>query len=442
MKEKLSALYTERRAQLITMIKGTYPQIGEGAVVLFGAFEHERRHFRQESSFYYFSGVEEAGVVLVIDLSGKTILFVPHCPSRERWVASTLTPSKEQADELGVDEIRYLGAAHGHYQVSPLFNRPQYESLLTTLLSYTTHDKHALFTFCSADPYHYVEQKLKLERLLRFEPSLEKTLIDIEPLVARLRRTKSREEIERIYKAVELTMVAHEAAARVIEPGSSERDICSGIEYVFAEGGGRVAFPSIVATGPHSTILHYGAGKTEMKAGDVVVIDIGAEVDYYCADLTRTYPVSGIFTQRQREIYTLVLETQDYIASLAKPGIWLSNKDKPTESLQHCAQSFLEKRGYAEFFPHGIGHFLGLDVHDVGDTKEPLQEGDVITIEPGIYLPKEKFGIRIEDDYWIVKDGVVCLSESLPKEPSAIEEMAQSSMEFEEDEEYEDEDFQ
>ena len=171
----------------------------------------------------------------------------------------------------------------------------------------------------------------------------------------------------------------------------------------------------------------------KLVAGDLVVVDIGAEVDYYCADITRTYPVSGTFSKRQRDVYTIVLATQEYIASIAKPGMWLNNKEKPEQSLQHCAQKFLEKHNYHTYFPHGIGHFLGMDVHDVGDVHEPLQEGDVITIEPGIYLQKEQLGIRIEDDYWIVKDGVICLSDALPKEAHAIEEMAQSSMEFDEE---------
>jgi Xaa-Pro aminopeptidase len=120
-----------------------------------------------------------------------------------------------------------------------------------------------------------------------------------------------------------------------------------------------------------------------------------------------------------------VLETQEYIASLAKPGIWLSNKDKPEQSLNHLAKKYLTERGYGAYFPHGIGHFLGLDVHDVGDYSVPLREGDVITIEPGIYIPEENIGIRIEDDYWIVKDGVVCLSEFIPKRAEDIEAIVQ-----------------
>jgi Xaa-Pro aminopeptidase len=125
-----------------------------------------------------------------------------------------------------------------------------------------------------------------------------------------------------------------------------------------------------------------------------------------------------------------VLETQNYIAEKARPGIWLSNADKPEESLNHLAKKFIADKGYGDYFPHGIGHYLGLDVHDVGDYKEPLKIGDVITIEPGIYIPQERIGIRIEDNYWIVKDGVVCLSEELPKSAYEIERMVRERFEY------------
>ena len=141
-------------------------------------------------------------------------------------------------------------------------------------------------------------------------------------------------------------------------------------------------------------------------------------------------------------MYNIVLETQTYIAECAKPGMWLKNKDKADKSLHHLAVKFLEKRGYDKYFPHGIGHFLGLDVHDVGDYNDPLQEGDVITIEPGIYIPQESIGIRIEDNYWITKDGATCLSEHLPKQADDIELIVQQALHGEDDDtDQEDEDF-
>ncbi len=148
-----------------------------------------------------------------------------------------------------------------------------------------------------------------------------------------------------MYKAVELTMVAQEAAATVIQPGVKESLIKAGIEYIFAESGGTPAFPSIVAAGKNTTILHYHGGDVAIKPNELVVVDIGAEYDYYCADITRTYPASGTFTKRQREVYEAVLATHEYIASIAKPGLWLKNPDKPKESLHHLAVAHLEKKG-------------------------------------------------------------------------------------------------
>ena len=202
----------------------------------------------------------------------------------------------------------------------------------------------------------------------------------------------------------------------------------AGLEYMMTGAGAKPSFPSIVASGKNSTILHYSPSERIIKKGDLVVVDIGAEYNYYCADLTRTYPVSGKFTPRQRELYQLVLDTQSYIADVAKPGMWLKNKANPEQSLHHLAVSFLKERGYEQYFIHGIGHYLGIDVHDVGTYETPLQEGDVITIEPGLYLPEEKIGIRIEDNYWIVKNGAICLSEELPKSLEEIERIMQTTV--------------
>jgi Xaa-Pro aminopeptidase len=262
-----------------------------------------------------------------------------------------------------------------------------------------------------------------------------------------MRRKKDMGEIEALYKAVEITMLAHEAAAHALGHGVLEGEVQANLEYMFTGSGARCAFPSIVAGGKNGTVLHYVENSDQVKNGDLVIVDIGAENDYYCADLTRTYPVSGKFTQRQREIYNLVLATQEYIAELAKPGMWLSNKEHPDKSLNHLAKKYLSDRGYGHYFVHGIGHYLGLDVHDVGDYTTPLQEGDVITIEPGIYIPEEGIGVRIEDDFWIVRDGVVCLSDPLPRTVEEIEHFMKEGLEaddpaFAGEEEYDDDDAQ
>lgn len=396
-------MYQERRQELAKQVR-TLPEAQQnGVIMLLGSFEQTRCRFRQNSTFYYYTGVEEPGAVVLIDLDGASTLYVPQfAGNRAQWLDGVITPDAETAKKLGFQSIQYLGKPYPGYEACQAYERPECEALRQALGT-----KTIFMPGKSVEPFKAV---------------------DIAAIVAKMRRTKNRAEVETMYKAVELTMVAQEAAARCIADGVSESMVQAGIEYVFTEQGARIAFPSIVASGKQSTVLHYHRNNKAMRSGDLVVVDIGAEVDYYCADLTRTYPVSGVFSKRQKEIYTAVLETQDYIASQARPGIWLSNKEKPAESLHHLAVSFLEKKGYAQYFMHGIGHFLGMDVHDVGDGRIPLQEGDVITIEPGIYIAAERIGVRIEDNYWIVKDGVQCLSEALPKSVAEVEELAQASV--------------
>ena len=284
-----------------------------------------------------------------------------------------------------------------------------------------------LFVLAPETPTGYVEQRSILQRLQQF--GMHTKTVDISSIVAEMRRTKDMQEMEELFKAVEITCLAQEAAARAITNGMSEAEVQASLEYIMVGSGAQPSFPSIVGSGSNATVLHYNQNNDTMKNGDLVVVDIGARYNYYCADITRTYPVSGTFTARQKEIYSIVLETQTYIAEKARPGIWLSNAEKPDESLNHLAKAFIKEKGYGDYFPHGIGHYLGLDVHDVGSYKEPLKAGDVITIEPGIYMPEERIGIRIEDNYWIVKDGVICLSEALPKSIPEIEQMVQEQFE-------------
>lgn len=422
-------LYRSRRTALLERIRTQFPDKKEGALVLFAGFEHLSPTFRQEASFFYLSGIREPGVVLYVELDGTTTLYIPNCgETRAQWVMEPIPLKQENAQELGVDFVKPLGASCVGYSFHPFFPQAEYEYLLAALRAVA--DKAgALFTLNPQDDHRCADQRLLLKRLAEFVPGIEKSFIDVLPLIAQLRRVKSQEEIEYLYKAIEITALAQEAAAHAIADGVRECEVQAGLEYIITGSCSRTTFPSIVATGKNATVLHYNLNRDTLVDGQLVVVDCGAEYDYYCADITRTYPVSGKFNARQKELYTIVLETQEYIASIAKPGMWLSNKEKPDQSLNHLAKKFLkDKGGYDQYMPHGIGHFLGIDVHDVGDASEPLQEGDVITIEPGIYIPQEGIGIRIEDDYWIVKDGAVCLSEDIPKSIKEVEALVKKTL--------------
>lgn len=432
------SIFVSRRKDLLQAVKQSGAQ--SGLIVLFAGFEDDCRSFKQESSFFYLTGIQEPGVVLVMDMQGKTTLYKPNCgDTRSQWVFSPIELTDANAKKLGLDAIAPLGQACAGYQIHPFFPQEEYQHLID-LLANTCAQSGKIFTLCPDNASQYVTQRLLLHRLESFIPAFRENLVDISPIVAEQRRRKDMAEIEHLYKAVEITTVAQEAAAQAIKHDVLECEVQASLEYIFLASGARPAFPSIVGSGKNSTVLHYNVNRGTMKSGDLVVVDIGAEYDQYCADITRTYPVNGVFSKRQREVYNIVLETQEYIATIAKPGYWLRNAQNPDKSLHHLAKNFLAKKGYDKYFPHGIGHFLGLDVHDVGDYDRPLQEGDVFTIEPGIYIPEEKIGIRIEDDYWVVKDGVVCLSENLPKKPEDIEALMKGQIEddFDEDEDIDD----
>lgn len=425
-REKIdTTIFKNRRNDLVKVLKTQYPhQADSGVIVLFGGFEHDRTTFRQESSFYYLTGVEEPASAVLIDIrSGFSTLYLPNFgKEREKWVDPEVTLTKENKNAFGFDALALLGEPCKGYQCHPFFTPQEYSSLLK-ILKQCIQNKQSIFTFNPTNQHAYIEQRFIIQRIHSMLPGFNELCLDISPLVAHMRRTKTHAELELLYKAIDITMKAHLGICQEISADNIEYELQALIEYMFVSLGGSAAFPSIIASGKNSTILHYHHNNKHLKKGDVVVIDIGADYNYYCADITRTYPVSGRYTKRQRELYSIVLETQNYIASLAQPGYWLSNKEQPHASLHHLAQEFLRSKGYDQYFTHGIGHFLGIDVHDVGDYQQPLQPGDVITIEPGIYIPEENIGIRIEDNYWIVEDGAVCLSEELPKHPDDIEKM-------------------
>jgi Xaa-Pro aminopeptidase len=421
-------LYATRGKELLGAIKEEHPEREHGLVMLIAGFEHDRSMFWQESSFYYYTGITEPGAVLQLDFSGTSTLYVPNCgSSREQWMHSPIELTQENAKTLGLDKITVLGDQCAGYQFFPFFRPASYRYLLDRLKQLVA-AQGTLYTLYPDNEHEYVEQRLVLNRLISLIDGLSHQITDISEIVADARRRKDMYEVAMIGRAIEITELAHEAAAQAIESGVLECEVQASLEYIMTASGSRPAFPSIVATGKNGTILHYMANGAPLRNGDLVVVDIGATYEGYCADLTRTYPVSGTFTKRQRDLYQLVLDTQTYIADLAKPGMYLNNADHPEQSLHHLAQAFLKKRGYDQYFVHGIGHFIGLDVHDVGNVKEPLKEHDVFTIEPGIYISKEGIGIRIEDDYLMVKKGAICLSGQLPKEPAMIEGMVQEAL--------------
>ncbi len=415
--------HVERRRNLLALIKDKYPQ-KSGSLFLCAGFERDREVFYQDSSFHYFFGLQEPAVMIYQPLGGETFLYTPdYTIDRNAWLPETM--DAELLTALSVDKIEKLGKPVAGYSTGPFFTKEALENL-SAVLKIVCQEGGFIFTpLCDVA----TECRWIIEQLCTFTPELRAHLIGIDDLIAELRQTKSSREIEYLYHAAEITAMAQQAAAGVIRKNQTEADVQAALEFVFTESGATRAFTSIVGSGKNSTILHYTNNSALLPENGLVVVDIGASFNHYCSDVTRTYPVSGSFSARQKKVYQDVLDTQSYIADLARPGMYLKNKNHPKICLNTLAHEFLQKRGYAveTEFPHGIGHFVGLDVHDVGDYNKPLEVGDIITIEPGIYLRTEELGVRIEDVYWIVNEGAVCLTEEIPKGIRETEEFMRNS---------------
>ncbi|MBU1007495.1 aminopeptidase P N-terminal domain-containing protein [Candidatus Dependentiae bacterium] len=391
-------MYKKRRALLLDMLHEMYPEVERGVVVFFAGFEDSRYIFRQESSFYYFTGINEPGAVTCLYWDGREELFLPkYSRAREQW-ATTASLGGHSFD------MKSLGKPCQSYYMKPFFYEDEYENVIKDLKDYLG-KQGLLLTLLDQSNDSYFFPIHRFENLFSCMSLIAEQVADISPMVASLRRKKDDHELELLSQAIEVTKKAHLAVAQTIKPDMYEYELQAEIERVFTKQHAQIAFPSIVAAGKNSTVLHYMDRDKKLQKGDLVVVDIGAQVGLYCADMTRTYPVSGLFTDRQQKVYDIVLELQTYIASRAKPGSFLQNSAVPERSLHHMAEQFLEERGLKQYFVHGIGHFLGLDVHDVGDLGIPLGVGDVITIEPGLYFPKENIGVRIEDVFVITHEG-------------------------------------
>jgi len=257
------------------------------------------------------------------------------------------------------------------------------------------------------------------------------TYRDSKTLVAPLRVTKDAGELALIRKASDATVEAHKAAMRNAKPGMTENELSAIMQYEFQRRGCEApAYSPIVGSGFNSTVLHYSQNSGTMQAGDVVVLDVGGEYSRYATDVTRTLPVSGHFTPRQREIYDIVLAAQQAAADAFKAGSSSMGRTAPN-SLYKIAYEYINTHGkdshgqsLGQYFIHGLSHYVGLNVHDAGDSAAPLGPGAVFTIEPGIYIPEERLGVRIEDTYAVGADGkLMCLSCGVAKKAEDVEAM-------------------
>jgi Xaa-Pro aminopeptidase len=370
----------------------------DGVLVLFGRVESRDEVFRvgQEPNFYYLTGWSQPGARLLVTPT-REVLFLPHHNERVEHFQGRRS-SAEDAD---------VHALTGFEEVRPI---EKFESELGQALS-------------EQDKFYAPLNQTATEKLKALYPFRE--ISDALPLVTKLRVKKSPAELAAIQHATDVSVEAHRAAWKRMAPGLSEYQIASVLWSTYIESGCEgVAYSPIVGSGINSTILHYSANQRRMDQGEVVVMDAAAQCADYASDITRTLPVGGKFTARQREIYKIVLGAQKAAIAALKPGVRMAG---PGDSLTKIARDYMDAHGrdlhgepLGKYFIHGLGHQVGLDVHDPG-IDGPLEAGMVVTIEPGIYIPEESIGVRIEDVVLVTENGAKVLSAALPKEADEIE---------------------
>lgn len=416
-----NADYRARRQALAAKTNGA-------AVLLFAPTESEGPNalygFRQNDNFFYLTGWPEPGAALLIvppaEAKGSAaaqpyteIFFLPeHNVLQEKWTGPKLGPKdKEAPSATGFDHVAVLDDMRT--ELARLL--PQTSAVIYTEVAEDGE------TSASTVPLGW------LKRANAFP--LRTSFRDLGPLLGSLRMYKDAGEIERVRKATNASIAGHKAAFRTVKPPSTEREISALLQYEWGKQGcERPAYAPIVGAGFNTTVLHYSDDSGPIRQGDLLLIDAAGEYSMYASDITRTMPASGKFTARQREIYDIVYGAQQAAIAAFRSGKSHLLKDQ-ADSLYNVARDYIDSHGkdlhgasLGQYFIHGLGHYVGLGVHDSGDYDVPLGPGMVFTIEPGIYIPEERLGVRIEDTFYVDKDGqLIDLVADLPHTADEVE---------------------
>lgn len=379
--------------------------------------------FQQNSDLFWLSGIlqEDTMVILYPDnpdpkFREVLVLMRPN-ELKEKWDGKRLKAS--EAKKLsGFETIVWLDSLEGLLQ--PWIH-------LADHIYVNTNENDRKHSAVQTRDYRFAEEMKIKYPAHKYERSAK--------IQKELRGVKSKEEIEVVQKAIDITHHAFESVLKIVRPGIIEYEIEAEIVHSFlSQGASGEAYDSIIASGDRARTLHYVANNQECKDGELILMDFGARYGNYCADLTRTIPVNGKFTKRQAEVYNACLHLHDFAKSLLKPGI--SVIDYTDKVGDEASKTFLrlgilsesdvknedrENRAYRKYLYHGISHHLGIDVHDLGTRTEPLQPGMLLTVEPGIYIEQEQMGIRIENNVWITANGNMDLMEKIPLTIEQIE---------------------
>ena len=370
--------------------------------------EDESYPFIVNKNFYYLTGVNEQNdILLIANVEGKirTEIFInSYDEFNEKWIGRKLF--KEEIKELsGIENIAYL------------------EDFQEILEDYCMHNYKFIL---DNEDCQFKEPLGEARRLSMKLKAKGLEVINAHPIIAKLRMVKQPEEIELIKKSIDITNEGIKALMNNIKPNLYEYQVESFFDQTIKfNGATKTAFKTIAAAGKNSCTLHYSINNTLINDGDLVLFDLGAEYKMYKADISRTIPANGKFTEKQKEIYNIVLKCQKIVFDAIKPGV-------TTRDLNNIVLKFymteLKRIGLIKndnevrkYYYHGVSHHLGLDTHDVNIGIVPLVEGNVITVEPGLYIPEYDFGIRIEDDALVTKDGCINLSQGIIKDIEDIE---------------------
>ncbi len=430
-------IYHIRREKLIKAL-------GQGVAILKGAPEQVRSNdteypYRQDSDFFYLTGYTDPGAACIINPNDKehafTMYVLPQDPKKEVWTGWRLS-FDDTVSTYGADQALDIA----EFEANALTAMKTAGTVYTNL----NHDKD--------HQYKMLDQLRAVRKEVQRTGGGPEGLESIGSIVHEMRLFKDQHEIALMQKAADISADAHKIAMQTSKPGLHEYHLQAVMESHFVYGGGAgPAYTSIVGTGDNATVLHYIKNRDVIKDGDMVLIDAAAEYEMYAADITRTFPANGKFTEAQRAIYDVVLNAQKAVIEKAGPGVTFQELHDldlrllvegmvDIGLLTGTPDEVIENASYQEYFMHKTGHWLGLDVHDLGNymlngKSRVLEPGMVFTIEPGIYVNSksnapEKFlgiGIRIEDDILITESGNKNLTESVPKEITEIEALMAAS---------------
>lgn len=402
--------HTQKRAELLAKLpSGSIALINSGMTVLYSL--DGDYPFEVNRNFYYFTGIAYPDMKLLFVKCGaaeKCVLAIPRVdPSKEKWTGKMYT-DKECSFISGIEEVIYLD---------------ELEDTIYSLASGIKLERAYMYIDAVKAGKPDNLNNAMAKQFAQNYPNVE--ICNLTPITMRMRMVKTPEEVEAVREAARVAGAGFENVFRNLRANLMEHEAQACFEYVVKRNGGKTAFNSIIASGKNAVTLHYVSNNSEMKDGDLVLMDCGASLNWYNADITRTVPVNGKFTDRQREIYNIVLRANEYIIKSIKPGI-------SANQLNALLISFYAKElkvagliddvsEVSQYYYHGVSHSLGLDVHDIYDKDMPLEAGMIVTVEPGLYFEKYDIGIRIEDDVLVTAKGAEVLTNVI-KKPEDIEE--------------------